>query len=145
MPRKQQSGERRLQPKYGRLRRAASSIARMFKRAGGRERPAMIGSDDPTLRTVPAPKTRPVHRESDIPLDQIEQTYTPAQTSLKSPFRASGADQQSDQEFARGVADDRWNDEDRFTNKSGDPRIGTHGRTHEPVETRVARGHNEND
>jgi hypothetical protein len=117
----------------------------MFKRADGHDRPAMIGPDDATLRTVPAPKTRPVHRESDIPLDQIEQTYTPAQTSLKSPFRESGADRESDQEFARGVADDRWSDEDRFTNKSGDPRIGTHGRTHEAVETRVARGRNEND
>ncbi len=65
---------------------------------------------------------------------QIENAYTPTQTSLKAPFRASGADRQRDQEFAAGVADDRWNDEDRFTNKSGDPRIGTHGRTYEPGE-----------
>ena len=33
-----------------------------------------------------------------------------------------------------GVSDERWNDEDRFTNKSGDPRIGTHRRTYEPAE-----------
>ena len=75
-------------------------------------------------------------RDADIPLDQIANTYTPTQTSLKAGFRASGADQQRDQEFASGVADERWNDEDRFTNKSGDPRIGTHGRTYEPAESR---------
>ena len=84
------------------------------------------------------PKTlRSTQRPTDIPLDRIEGAYTPTQTSLKSPFRASGADQQRDQEFARGVDDNRWNDEDRFTNKSGDPRIGTHGRTYEPGERRA--------
>lgn len=71
-------------------------------------------------------------RDADIPLDRIEHTYTPTQTSLKAPFRASGADQQRDQDLARGVADERWNAEDRYTNKSGDPRIGTHGRKYEP-------------
>ena len=75
--------------------------------------------------------------QTDIPMDQLDNAYTPTQTSLKAPFRASGADHQRDQEFAGGVADDRWNDEDRFTNKSGDPRIGTHGRTYEPGESRA--------
>ena len=85
-----------------------------------------------------APKTaRPTQRQTDIPLDRIEGTYSPTQTSLKAPFRSSGADHQSDQEFARGVDDNHWNDEDRFTNKSGDPRIGTHGRTYEPGERRA--------
>ena len=77
-------------------------------------------------------------RDADIPLDRIEGAYTPTQTSLKAPFRADGNDRQRDQEFARGVDDNHWNDEDRFTNKSGDPRIGTHGRTYEPGEARVA-------
>ena len=72
--------------------------------------------------------------EADIPMDRIENAYTPTQTSLKGPFRTTGADRQRDQEFARGVDDDRWRDEDVYTNKSGDPRIGTHGRTYEPKE-----------
>ena len=72
--------------------------------------------------------------EADIPMDQIENAYTPTQTSLKGPFRATGKDRSRDQEFARGVADDKWRDEDVYTNKSGDPRIGTHGRTYEPKE-----------
>ena len=29
---------------------------------------------------------------------------------------------------------DRFSDEDRFTNRSHDPRIGTHNRTYEPAE-----------
>ena len=72
--------------------------------------------------------------EADIPMDRIENAYTPTQTSLKGPFRATGKDRSRDQEFARGVADDKWRDEDVYTNKSGDPRIGTHGRTYEPKE-----------
>ena len=73
---------------------------------------------------------------ADIPFDTLTGAYTPTQTSLKAPFRANGSDQHRDQEFASGVADERWNDEDRLTNKSGDPRIGTHGRTYEPGERR---------
>ncbi len=73
-------------------------------------------------------RRRTVLSQPDIPLDQLENAYTPAQTSLKGPFRTSGADRQSDQEFAGGFGENRWNDEDRLTNKSGDPRIGTHGR-----------------
>jgi hypothetical protein len=56
-------------------------------------------------------------------------TYTPKQTSFKASFRASGQEQENDQELAGGFSDERWNDEDHFTNKSGDPRIGTHHRT----------------
>ncbi len=121
--------EGNLHPKSGVLRRAASSIARLLGRGGG-QRAAM--PDERTLRTTSA--SHHPRRESDIPFDRIEQAYTPTQTSLKAPFRASGAEHQRDQEFAAGVADDRWNDEDRFTNKSGDPRIGTHRRTYEPGE-----------
>jgi len=70
-------------------------------------------------------------------MDMLAGAYMPTQTSLKAPFRTDGADQQRDQEFGRGPEDDRWRDEDRITNKSGDPRIGTHGRTYEPNESRA--------
>ena len=59
----------------------------------------------------------------------LEQDYTPTQTSLKASFRVDGRDQQSDQDVADSAADNRWNDEDRYTNHSGDPRIGTHRRS----------------
>ena len=87
-----------------------------------------------------AKAARATRREADIPMDQIAAAYTPTQTSLKAGFRASGDDRQRDQEYAGGVGDGRWNDEDRLTNKSGDPRIGTHGRTYEPGERRAAKG-----
>jgi hypothetical protein len=70
----------------------------------------------------------------DIPLEVLNGTYTPAQTSLKASFRASGEELERDQELAGGFADERFNDEDHFTNKSGDPRIGTHHRKYEPGE-----------
>jgi hypothetical protein len=66
-------------------------------------------------------------------MDAIANAYTPRQTSLRASFRSDGRDQQSDQEYPTGTADTGWKDEDLITNKSGDPRIGTHGRTYEPV------------
>lgn len=78
---------------------------------------------------------RPTQRQTDIPLDIIGQAYMPPATSSKASFRSDGSDHQSDQEIS-AIADDRWNDEDRFTNKSGDPRIGTHRRSYEPGESR---------
>ena len=83
----------------------------------------------------PAAKaSRPARREADIPFDVLNKTYIPKQTSLKSGFRASGEDRSRDQEFASGYIETRWNDEDRLTNRSGDPRIGTHHRKYEPGE-----------
>ncbi|MEA2338029.1 MAG: hypothetical protein QOE82_2036 [Thermoanaerobaculia bacterium] len=81
--------------------------------------------------------TRQREVRTDVALDLIASTYSPKQTSLKSSFRSDGADQQLDQEMPIGAAD-RWQDEDHFTNKSGDARIGTHGRTYEPGEQRAA-------
>jgi len=125
------------------LRRAASSVRRAFGKLthhnDDHEVPVRQESETaaPAARSATAEpgqaRTRRV--ESDFPLDGLDDAYMPTQTSLKSSFRADGADRQRDQEFAGG-ADDRWNDEDRLTNKSGDPRIGTHGRTYEPGERR---------
>jgi len=81
-----------------------------------------------------AKASRPTRREADIPLDVIDKTYIPKQTSLKSGFRADGEDRSRDQELASGYIETRWNDEDRLTNRSGDPRIGTHHRKYEPGE-----------
>ena len=84
---------------------------------------------------------RPKQPRTDVPLDLIASTYSPKQTSLKSSFRSDGSDQQLDQEMPIGT-DDRWQEEDHFTNKSGDTRIGTHGRSYEPSETRALSEHN---
>ena len=110
------------------IERAASTVRRLLARDDGEEQIPRVSKSNE------ASHSRPVRREPDIPLDRIERTYIPKQTSLKSSFRSSGDERQRDQEFANGVADDRWNDEDRYTNKSGDPRIGTHGRSYEPGE-----------
>jgi hypothetical protein len=88
------------------------------------------------LRTGERGYPPPVHRSSDIPIDVIERTYTPPLTSSKASFRSDGSDHERDQDFITRAADDRWNDEDRLTNKSGDPRIGTHGRKRDRDETR---------
>jgi len=94
----------------------------------------------PQQTAAPAPPPRITRRMTDIGTDVLSRTYTPPQSSAKASFRSDGADHHSDQEFATGADDEnRWNDEDRFTNKSNDPRIGTHGRTYEPAESRDTR------
>lgn len=118
------------------LQRAFSTVSRLFSR----ERHDGNGGDAVPLKPARVQSSREVHharparREPDIPLDQLAETYIPRQTSLKASFRASSEERQRDQDFGYGIAENRWKEEDRFTNKSGDPRIGTHGRTYEPGE-----------
>ena len=121
----------------GRLRSAANAVKRVFTRGRQAEdtaEPARAAAEPQGVHRI-APKARPVRRETDIPLDVLD-AYTPPLTSSKASFRSDGADHQEDQEFSRGVDDTRWNDEDHYTNKSGDPRIGTRGRTYEAGESR---------
>lgn len=126
----------------GAFQRVASAVKRLF----GRGRSAELGADEPAMKTAAGspqrtrqegPKARPTKREADIPLDVLDRSYTPRETSSKSGFRDDGSAHQRDQEFAFGTSDERWNDEDHYTNKSGDPRIGTRRRTYEPGENRI--------
>ena len=135
---------RREKPKKktkSRVARVKSAVGRRTKKVTARPRSRKRPEVQKTKPAVAKKRmrgdektARPVRREADIPIDVIDRTYSPRQTSIKASFRTSGADHQRDQEFAGGYADDRWPAEDRFTNKSGDPRIGTHGRKYEPGE-----------
>jgi hypothetical protein len=126
----------------GRLRGVAEAVKRVFARGRDEATPSGTAEAAPTPAQprhakAAAGTARGVRREADIPLDVLDRSYTPPATSSKAGFRSDGADHQHDQEFSRGVADADWNDEDHFTNKSGDPRIGTRRRTYEPNETRA--------
>src|SRR5688572_1653603 len=98
----------------GRLIGAAKAVKKMFTRGHGMPEEASSRSAPPLQRTEGQPGRIP-QRQTDIPLDLLEHAYTPADTSSKASFRSSGKDHQDDQEFAMGVADERWNDEDRLT------------------------------
>jgi hypothetical protein len=113
------------------VKKAVTSAKRKLTRKKSGTKAAAPVKGAPT-RTPAKRASRPARREADIPMDSIERQYTP-KTSMKTGFRFDGRERQKDQNIAE-MADDRWNDEDRFTNKSGDPRIGTHGRTYEPAE-----------
>lgn len=125
-----------------RIARAGSAIKRTAKKVTARLRPAKRRQEPKAAaaaRRAKKPRAsqaaaRPTQRRTDIPLEVLNRTYTPKQTSLKASFRASGQEQGKDQELAGGFSDERFNDEDRLTNKSGDPRIGTHHRKYEPGE-----------
>lgn len=143
------------------LKRAASAVGRVVTKLTARtKKPADEKAKDETAKakasgatasgttsgtlnsSASAPKiTRGPRRSSDVDM-KISDAYTPTQTSLKGPFRASGSDRERDQDFDGGTDDSGWNDEDRLTNKSGDPRIGTHNRTYEPAEQRAAKKSN---
>jgi hypothetical protein len=124
----------------GRIRRILSGVRNMLgRKAAGKTPVSGLIEPTPSRGTDQAggqTASRGVRRQSDIPMDVLADTYTPSGTSSKAGFRSDGADHQNDQEFAAGMSDERWKDEDRFTNKSGDPRIGTRGRTYEPGENR---------
>lgn len=126
----------------GRLRRAAMAVKRLFGHGSNEAETntsmSMAPASEPRATTNEIPRQpRTTRRETDIPMDVLGRTYTPPFTGAKAGFRSDGTDMHSDQEFAYGVSDERWNDEDRLTNKSGDPRIGTHRRTYEPGEART--------
>jgi hypothetical protein len=126
-------------PQLGKLQRVASAVKRLFSRGHETSEPMSAVAETPTpapMESAPKPG-RTTRREADIPMNVISDHYTPPYTGGKAGFRSDGADHQNDQEFAYGVSDERWNDEDRLTNKSGDPRIGTHRRTYEPAEART--------
>ena len=81
----------------GRIARITDSVKRLFSRKHDKSEGRVMrsGRDDvavPVHTEREQPHARPAHRESDIPLDQLNQSYSPMQTSLKGPFRASGAE-----------------------------------------------------
>lgn len=123
-----------------------SAVKRLFSRGRGLDDSAPEVETRGAAAPQPAERVRstprPTRREADIPLDLLDRAYTPPVTSSKASFRSDGADHQLDQEFAFGRADNEWNDEDRYTNKSGDPRIGTHRRTYEPEQQQKEESNN---
>lgn len=121
--------------RIARMRGAVTRAARNLFRREKIDEP--MGAPALSASAAAERRGRPRRLQTDVPLDVISNAYTPTQTSLKGPFRASGAELQRDQDDV--VSEERWNDEDRFTNKSGDPRIGTHGRSYEPGENRTGR------
>lgn len=107
----------------------ARTARKLTAKLSARKRSAAAAETTQTAPTATA--SRPTKRGADVPLDLIAQTYTPPQTSLKTSFRSDGSDRQ---QHLASFIDERWEDEDHYTNKSGDARIGTHGRSYEPGE-----------
>jgi hypothetical protein len=103
-------------------------LKRLFHRSAAVPEARSENARAVAARSAEPAVARPVQRTSDIPMETIERTYTPPVTSSKASFRSDGSDHARDQDFITHASEDRWNDEDRLTNKTGDPRIGTHGR-----------------
>lgn len=121
--------------------RVASSVKRAVKRVTAKVRPGRARLEAAEKAQTPRParkaegaKARPKRAQTDIPIDTLANTYTPRQASAKAGFRDDGRIRQSTQEFGRNIPDETFAEEDGFTNKTGDPRIGTHRRTYEPGE-----------
>ena len=123
----------------GAFQRVTTAVKRLFGRSAdtAAAEPARTAAPKRGQPRNEGGTARATRREPDIPLDVVDRSYTPPMTSSKASFRTDGADHQRDQEFSFTSADERWNDEDHYTNKSGDPRIGTRQRTYEPGESRA--------
>lgn len=136
MPRRVKSVARKAESAVGKTTRKLTS-----KRSPRKSAAKSTGTPEPkeAKPKLNSPVARATPRTSDVPLDLLTDAYVPKQTGMKSSFRSDGADQQNDQEISLGAVD-RFRDEDHFTNKSGDARIGTHGRTGIPTEVRTADG-----
>jgi hypothetical protein len=121
------------------IRKAGGAIARTARKLTSKLNPRkrLAATKETPVLAQSKPAARPPQRQTDVPLDLIADTYSPKQTSLKTPFRSDGSDRQRDQEMSIGGGD-RWQDEDHYTNRSGDARIGTRGRTYEPGEQRTS-------
>ena len=123
------------------VRKAGGAIARtarkLTSKLNPRKRLAAKKNEPAVLEPKASPAARTPRRQTDVPFDLIADTYSPRQTSLKTSFRSDGADQQRDQEMPIG-AGNFFEDEDHYTNRSGDSRIGTRGRTYEPGEQRMS-------
>jgi hypothetical protein len=137
MPRKVKTAARKAGSKVARTARKLTTKPNPRKRvAKAKKAPVARAKKKAPEPQAAKPKrnptaARPLQRTSDVPLDLLSDAYVPKQTNMKTSFRSDGADQQSDQEISPGEVD-RFRDEDHFTNKSGDNRIGTHGRTGVP-------------
>lgn len=116
------------------VKRAVRSVAAKLRPGRARLEAAEKAETPRPARKVQGAKARPKQATSDIPLDDISTAYTPRQASAKAGFRDNGRIRQSSQEFGRSIPDNRFAEEDGFTNKTGDPRIGTHRRSYEPGE-----------
>lgn len=121
--------------------RAASKVKKAVRTVAAKLRPGRARLEAAEKAQTPRParkvqgaKARPKKTATDIPMNDLAATYTPRQASAKAGFRDNGRIRQSSQEFGRTIPDDRFAEEDGLTNKTGDPRIGTHRRTYEPGE-----------
>src|SRR5205085_12341635 len=128
MTRNQESDAR----KHNRLRGITQAVRRLFTRhrSDGDTQPESVSTTASAQPRSTAQQSQQFAKQpkSDIPIDLLDRSYQPPLTSSKTSFRSDGSDHHADQEFMPESTDERWNDEDHYTNRSGDPRIGTHGR-----------------
>ena len=114
------------------VRTAAKKITSVLKRSDGKS--SAGPSKSASTRGAQSEKTaaRKPRRTSDLDVNRLDEMAT-GQVSSKGPFDAKRSDalRQQDIDTAYVNRNAEWADEDHFTNKSGDKRIGTKNRTYE--------------
>jgi hypothetical protein len=76
------------------------------------------------------PQIRRVARTS-TPVPDAD-VHTPSQVSFRGPLDQRTKADPNKLRGAEKILNEQFNEEDEYTNKSGDPRIGTHGRKYVP-------------
>jgi hypothetical protein len=117
----------------GRLLEAISSVGGSMRDASVRTMERLRGAKKSPSQTTtgrPQPQRHSRRVSESFTLSELEATV-PSQQNRAPSFASHHGHDYVDQEVAVTMSvEDRWNDEDRLTNRSNDPRIGTHGRTY---------------
>lgn len=111
--------------------RVAGSMSSRFGRSEERrEEHAEVVHGDFRPNEEQAQERTTRRRTADFELSELESRTVPQQNRSPGLPSRHGHDY-VDQEAAVAMSvEDRWNDEDRLTNRTSDPRIGTRGRTY---------------
>ncbi|MGA7614216.1 MAG: hypothetical protein WBX15_03455 [Thermoanaerobaculia bacterium] len=127
----------RLRRAAGRLRETLGSIRENFSTSESTGR----RQQNPAVRTKnrEAEDHRPPRRMPNVDLSPLDASSA-SQQSKSSAEPQRHAHHYIDQEAGVAMSSEsRWADEDRYTNRSHDPRIGTHGRSYDDADREEAR------
>lgn len=112
------------------VRKAAKKVTSMLKPAARKQAAKTTTSPRSKPSASPA-KARTIRRVSDVDVTKLDAMS--GQASSKAPFdtKRSDAFAKHDIESALLNSNEEWGDEDHFTNRTGNKRIGTKGRKYE--------------
>ena len=124
-------------PKKGGLSRLGAAVKEKIRKVLGKSSfqaaaPKARPSEAEGEQKKPATNPRRVIRQGDVSEAELAD-MSPSQQSSRGPFDKHRSDDLRDADVRNAHVDnnDKWREEDEYTNRSGDKRIGTHDREYD--------------